>query len=38
VTRHLETNAWVIEQFEAARIEIRGESGGTGHVRIMPGQ
>jgi RNA 3'-terminal phosphate cyclase (ATP) len=38
VTRHLETNAWVIEQFGAARIGIGGESGGTGHVRIMPGQ
>lgn len=36
VTRHLETNAWVIERFEAARIEIGRGPEGAGHVKVMP--
>lgn len=36
VTRHLETNAWVIEAFEAARIAIRREPSGTGRVTVTP--
>jgi RNA 3'-terminal phosphate cyclase (ATP) len=36
VTRHLETNAWVIEQFETARFEIGRSSTGAGKVKIVP--
>ncbi len=36
VTRHLETNAWVIEQFKAARIDIACRADGTGHVKVTP--
>jgi RNA 3'-terminal phosphate cyclase (ATP) len=36
VTRHLETNAWVIERFGLAQIEIEQTSGGTGHVTVAP--
>lgn len=36
VTPHLETNAWVFEQFDAARIEISRESDGTGHIKVLP--
>ncbi len=36
VSHHLETNAWVIEQFEAARVEIRCGPDGTGHVKVTP--
>jgi RNA 3'-terminal phosphate cyclase (ATP) len=36
MSRHLETNAWVIEQFEAARIEIGRRPDGTGHVKVTP--
>ena len=36
VTRHLETNAWVIEQFGIATISITHRSDDTGHVRIVP--
>ncbi len=36
VTRHLETNAWVIGQFDAARVEIESGPNGAGHVKVMP--
>jgi RNA 3'-terminal phosphate cyclase (ATP) len=36
VSRHLETNAWAIEQFEAAVVEIRRRPDGTGHVEVTP--
>lgn len=36
VTQHLETNAWVIEQFEAARIDIARRADGTGYVKVTP--
>jgi len=35
VTAHLLTNAWVIEQFGAAHIEIEGQEGQPGRVRIF---
>jgi RNA 3'-terminal phosphate cyclase (ATP) len=34
VTKHLLTNAWVIGQFLEARIEIEGEEGEAGTVRV----
>jgi RNA 3'-terminal phosphate cyclase (ATP) len=36
VTRHLETNAWVIEQFGAARFEIVRGMNGMGSVKVVP--
>jgi RNA 3'-terminal phosphate cyclase (ATP) len=36
VTQHLLTNAWVIETFGVARIEVQGEMGRPGLVRIVP--
>lgn len=37
ITRHLETNAWVIEQFATARFEIEHSSTGIGDVKTLPG-
>jgi RNA 3'-terminal phosphate cyclase (ATP) len=36
VTRHLETNAWVIERFGIARIAIEQTGTGTGQVTVAP--
>jgi RNA 3'-terminal phosphate cyclase (ATP) len=36
ITRHLETNAWVIEQFGVARIMVERISTGIGHVTLTP--
>jgi RNA 3'-terminal phosphate cyclase (ATP) len=36
VTQHLLTNAWVIQEFTQARIEIDGEIGQPGWVSIQP--
>jgi RNA 3'-terminal phosphate cyclase (ATP) len=36
LTRHLRTNAWVIEQFGLATVEISERPDGTGAVRIVP--
>ncbi|MFZ1990011.1 MAG: RNA 3'-terminal phosphate cyclase [Alphaproteobacteria bacterium] len=36
VTRHLRTNAWVIEQFGIARVEMTEHSDGVGGVLITP--
>jgi RNA 3'-terminal phosphate cyclase (ATP) len=36
VTQHLLTNAWVVEQFGVARVEIDGEEGWPGRVTITP--
>jgi len=36
VSRHLETNAWVIEHFGVARIEIKRAPTGTGRVEVVP--
>lgn len=36
VTGHLETNAWVIESFGLARVEIAGVRGEPGRVRVVP--
>ncbi|MBC8333046.1 MAG: RNA 3'-terminal phosphate cyclase [Anaerolineae bacterium] len=36
VTQHLLTNAWVIEQFSAARIVIQGKLGEAGLVKVYP--
>jgi RNA 3'-terminal phosphate cyclase (ATP) len=36
VSRHLETNAWVIEQFGLATVAIERTSSGTGRVTITP--
>jgi len=36
VTLHLETNAWVIESFELARIRIETEASGIGRVTVSP--
>lgn len=36
ITRHLETNAWVIEQFGVARITAERSSTGMGHVTVTP--
>lgn len=35
VTRHLETNAWVIERFGLARVAIDREPDGTGRVTVV---
>jgi RNA 3'-terminal phosphate cyclase (ATP) len=36
ITQHLLTNAWVVEQFGMARVEIDGEEGWPGRVSITP--
>jgi RNA 3'-terminal phosphate cyclase (ATP) len=36
VSRHLATNAWVIERFGLARIAIEGVADGTGRVTVTP--
>lgn len=36
VSRHLETNAWLIERFSLARIEIEKHAGGTGTISVLP--
>jgi RNA 3'-terminal phosphate cyclase (ATP) len=36
VTRHLETNAWVVEQFGLARIEISQSESGLGMITVTP--
>lgn len=36
VSHHLETNAWLVEQFGLAQFEIQREADGTGIVRIIP--
>jgi RNA 3'-terminal phosphate cyclase (ATP) len=36
VTRHLTTNAWVVERFGLARIAIEGAEGEPGAVTISP--
>ena len=36
ITQHLRTNAWVIEQFTAARIQIQGQLGETGLIDVNP--
>lgn len=36
VTRHLETNAWLIERFGEARVEIDGARDFPGEVRVVP--
>jgi RNA 3'-terminal phosphate cyclase (ATP) len=35
-TRHLRTNAWVIEQFGVARVEIEGQADLTARVSVLP--
>jgi RNA 3'-terminal phosphate cyclase (ATP) len=36
LTRHIETHAWLVEQFGLARVRLSDEANGTGVVRIMP--
>jgi len=36
VTRHLETNAWVIQQYGVANIEVRRMESGTAEVVVTP--
>ena len=36
VTQHLETNAWIIEQFGIANIRIERQEGGSVHVSVRP--
>jgi RNA 3'-terminal phosphate cyclase (ATP) len=36
VTRHLETNAWVIQQFGVANVEVRRMESGTAEVEVIP--
>lgn len=36
ITPHLITNAWVIEAFGAAKVEIDGNEGGPGTVKVKP--
>lgn len=36
ITPHLSTNAWVVERFGLATVEIRRAANGTGLVRIIP--
>ena len=36
VTRHLETNAWVIQEFGVANIEVRQMMSGTAEVVVIP--
>jgi RNA 3'-terminal phosphate cyclase (ATP) len=36
VTQHLRTNAWLVEQFGGACVEIDGKMDGPGEVRITP--
>lgn len=36
ISRHLTTNAWVIEQFELARIDLQTGTDGIGTVRLVP--
>lgn len=35
-TRHLRTNAWVIEQFGVARVDVEGSESGPARVRVEP--
>jgi len=35
-TRHLRTNAWVIERFGVARVDVEGSESGPASVRIEP--
>jgi RNA 3'-terminal phosphate cyclase len=37
ITKHLLTNAWVVRQFLPAKIEIRGQVGRRGEVRVKGG-
>lgn len=36
ISRHLETNAWLIEHFGLARVGLESKSDGTGLVTVMP--
>ncbi len=36
VSRHLRTNAWVLDRFGLARTTIDDADGGTGHIRVAP--
>lgn len=36
ISRHLETNAWVLETFGAARIDLVRHADGTGSVSVLP--
>jgi len=36
VSRHLETNAWLIDRFGLARITIDVADNGVGHIRVSP--
>ncbi|NNJ74605.1 MAG: RNA 3'-phosphate cyclase [Anderseniella sp.] len=36
ITGHLETHAWLVEQFGLASVKIEEREDGTGHVRIFP--
>ncbi len=36
LTRHIETHAWLVEQFGLARVTLSQQADGTGVVRIMP--
>lgn len=36
ITRHLETNAWIVERFGLARITTETAAGGTGLVTVEP--
>lgn len=38
ITRHLETNAWVIERFGLARVALEPGPGTTGMVTLRPGR
>jgi RNA 3'-terminal phosphate cyclase (ATP) len=36
MTRHLTTNAWVVQQFGLARVELTALEGGLGLVKVTP--
>lgn len=36
VTQHLLTNAWAVEQLTPVRVEIQGDEGQPGEVRVLP--
>ena len=36
ISRHLETNAWVVERFEVAEVKVIEEEAGTGVVVVQP--